>query len=185
MMGYKHCDRRFYGYTCILVIQKRPAGPVRMWGHGDAGRAYEVTRRCAVSRQNSPAAGHFARLWAQLPPARQRSMIREVQAALREVTDRKVANAGAINTVHEPMTGSHSHAHHAYKSQGGDQSHQHLHTHDNDANHDHSHEPLDAAAASAERARQAGHQQMRLMNSAREPGDDPWERLAAMTEPID
>jgi ABC-type Zn2+ transport system substrate-binding protein/surface adhesin len=116
-------------------------------------------------------ANAFAQIWAQLPSAKQQVLVRELRAAFREVM-----NAGAINTVHEPMSGTHSHPHHAYKSQGGDKNHSHEHTHDDDADHDHDH-----AQASAKTGRHIRfqHGQVQLLNSARRAGsDDPWDQLA-------
>ena len=98
-------------------------------------------------------------------------MIAQVRAALREVRA-----AGAIDTVHLPMSGSHSHPHHAYKSQGGDQNHSHEHTHHDDADHDHEH-----AQASANTGRHVRFQGGRvLMMSASRAArlDAAWERAA-------
>jgi hypothetical protein len=141
----------------------------RMCGHGGAGAHVKLRRKGRrVVRRNTPSASEFARLWDQLPASQQRSLIIEIQAALREVK-----NAGAINTVHEPFSGTHSHPHHAYGSQGGDQNHGHEHTHDNDANHNHTHEQ---ASARTGRHIRFEHGQVQLLNSARKPSA-AWDRL--------
>ena len=120
-----------------------------------------------MTRRNQPGSAALAAMWAQIPAARQRSIVREIQDSLREVT-----NAGSINTVHEPFTGSHSHSHHAYGSQGNDACHSHEHSHDGDANHNH-HEHAEASA----RTRRPMGSRVPVMNQARRARTDAaWAR---------
>jgi hypothetical protein len=121
-------------------------------------------------------------MWDQLPRSEQQRMIGELRNALHLVRD-----AGAVNTVHEPMTGTHSHAHHAYGSQGGDQNHEHEHEHGADgtpdANHDHGH----TQASARGRHIRFQHGKVTVLNSApRTPPPSPqqkarrdaaWDRL--------
>ena len=141
----------------------RPAGITRNRGH-------EPLEVAPIVRRNKPSSGEFARLWNELPAARQRAMLADLRAALGQVKA-----AGSINTVHEAMVGSHSHAHHSYGASGGDQNHGHEHTHGADgtpdANHDHGH-------ASASKGRHIRFERggVTVLNSVRR-ASPAWDRL--------
>ncbi len=142
-------------------------------------------------------ADEFARLWAQIPAARQRSIAREIQDALRLV---KASVEPA--SPHEPVRTTHEHAHWHPPGTAPDQSesgyHTHVHSHgkapstqhgpvpDADHGHDHEETPGEQLEPTYERPAEARGKhirfergQVRLLNSARQARlAASWERAA-------
>lgn len=84
----------------------------------------------------------LARMWAQLPEERKASVVRDIQAALAEITGGH----------HPPMTFTHRHEH----SDGGGGRHSHVHAHDGDNEHaGHAHDDGGARAGRSRRPQDA------------------------------